>query len=108
MDVFRDEHPLSPARVIRLVSTLGEDSALVAAERGGMQYRGWTTDRYLMRKLLFVCEQIVYVTAKANGDKKIKQPEPIDTPDAKQDRRTSGQRTFAAMARSVLNGKRGD
>lgn len=107
MEVFRDDRPLSPSRVLRLCSTLGEDSALVAAERGGMQYRGWTTDRYLMRKLLFTCEQIVYVTAKANGDKKIKQPEPVDTPDAKHDRRQRGQHTFAAMARNVLNGKRG-
>lgn len=107
-DVFDDDKPLSPARVVRLLSTLGEDSALAAAQRGGTRYQGWTTDRYILRKLAYSIDYLTYVTLRVNGQKRVSEPKPIDTPDTKDSQRRAGKNTFAAMARAAMNGERGE
>lgn len=48
LHVSRCDGGLSPRRVLWLVEHLPEDSATVAALRGGLEHRVWTTTTHFM------------------------------------------------------------
>lgn len=104
-DVFRPgggTSELTPRRVLTLLGDLDETSALHAHERGGRRYRGWTYDRYLRKAQVETERNLLYVTQRANGDKKAKAPQPLPGPDDQAKKVKEGQNAFAAMAAQRL------
>lgn len=85
-----------------MLSTLGEDSAYIAARKGGPKYRGWDYDRYLRTYHAEVTRNLLYVLQKVNGGK-VKAPPPMWRPDDAERKRTEGQNMFAAMAKQALS-----
>lgn len=88
----------SPRYILSLIRTLPANSRLVAAMRGGGQFRGWDVDRYLLASILDAIQGLTYVTAKQNGGK-AKKPEPTYRPEKA---KPTGANTFSAMARSFF------
>lgn len=104
IDVINGTGNVSPARVLRVLSALGEDSAYWSAVRGGQDFRGWDYDRYAVTAQVDLLQNILFVLLKSNGAKKAKPPEPLPTPGENR-KRSKGQNMFAAMTVAAMDGK---
>lgn len=106
LDLFREQNNVSPRRVLALLSTLGEHSAYVAAARGVPI--DWDVDRYLRKQTVDTLNLLLYVTAKANGAKRVEKPKPVPAPSDQLGQRRAtkrqGQNVFAAMAMRAMRG----
>lgn len=87
-----------------LIQNLPDDSATVAAMRGGRQFYGWDTDRYLMAQLVDSVRENTWVLAAVNSKKKPKRPDPLERPGKSG---ATKKNQFAALARAAYKGKRG-
>jgi len=89
----------SPRYILSLVKRLPPDSYFVAEIRGGMQFYGWTPDRYLAVMTVDAINANTYAVSKGNGGKG-KKPEPIYRPQQEKPKTNM----FAAMARAAYTG----
>lgn len=69
-----------PGFALALIEQLPDDSAFAAAQMGGRDHRGWGTDRHLQVLLFDALQMNTFVTARAGGGKKAKQPPPFPRP----------------------------
>lgn len=77
-DLFSEVSPLSPSFVLAHIRYLPLESAFVAAQRGGQQFRGWDEGRYMLATLINAVRLNTYVFTLAHIDSKSKQPDPPD------------------------------
>lgn len=75
-DVFTEDAPISPRLVLTLTEQLPDDSALVAAHKGGPQFRGWTASRYLLAGIFDAAQAGNWQRAGGKGAK----PKPVSRP----------------------------
>lgn len=82
--MFSKEHPLSPRWALMHVMHLPLESAFVAEQRGGYQFRGWGEDRYMKaRELdLLAIQNWMFLSANSDPDgPKPNMPDPYPLPD---------------------------
>ena len=70
----------SPRSLIVLIRQLPPESRTVAAMRGGEQFLGWGTDRYLLASAVDAINYNTYAFVAANSKRKPKAPEPVERP----------------------------
>lgn len=98
LDVLVEGSGLTPRLALVLIGQLPIESRFMAAHRGGAEFLGWGTDRYMMATLIDAVNQNTYVTVAANsGRKKPPKPKPMERPEATVNRKR-GKMSFAAMA----------
>ena len=97
-DVLVPGTRLTPRSALALIRQLPEDSATIAELRGGPQFAGWDTDRYLTAQLIDSVRENTWVLIAANSKKKPKHPEPMPRPKVDAPKKTN---QFAAMARAA-------
>lgn len=90
----------SPKHILSLISQLPDESRTTAALRGGVQYRGWTIDRYMLANLIDAVMDNTYATVAANAKKKPKRPKSSYRPSKAESRGNDNQ--FAVIARQKL------
>lgn len=79
-DLCSDEPHRDAAYLLTLITELPDTSAFAASLQGGRQYRGWGNDRYLSAATFDAIQVLAFITARANGAKKAKEPEPWPRP----------------------------
>lgn len=84
-DVLR--YRLSPRRVIWLCEHLPDDSATVAAMRGGPEHRGWTMQTYLQAAMFDRLGSVWMAIAAQHAKRRPKAPEPWPRPKVRRTRR---------------------
>lgn len=72
--------------------------------RGGIQFLGWDTDRYLLAQLIDSVRENTWAFVAANSKKRPKQPQPIPRPEKNV---TKKKNQFAAMARAAYRKQSG-
>lgn len=68
-DLFAVDSDLTPREVMSYLIHAPEDSAYHAELRGGQQFRGWTSDRYLLASILDVLQGANYQRSGGKGKK---------------------------------------
>lgn len=102
--MWREGSTLTPRRVLVLISNLPADSVYVALERGGEQFIGWDSDRYILTNILDAIQHNTYALVSANSQKKVTAPEPAWRPDTAQrrkDKQRSKANPFAQMLQAA-------
>lgn len=97
-DVLTPGTRLTPRTALALIRQLPEGSATIAELRGGPQFNGWDTDRYLLTQLIDSVRENTWVLIAANSKKKPKHPEPMPRPKVDAPKKKN---QFAAMARAA-------
>jgi hypothetical protein len=72
--------------------------------RGGIQFLGWDTDRYLLTSLIDSVRENTWAFVAANSKRRPKRPEPSPRP---QKNVTKKKNQFAAMARAAYRKQSG-
>lgn len=103
-DVMVPESRLTPRTCVALIKQLPEESATIAELRGGSQFVGWGTDRYLLAQMVDSLRENSWILAAVNSKHKPKRPELLPRPGKSAAKK---QNQFAAMARAAYKGKRG-
>ena len=83
-ELFSEVPPFSPRWVLIHIKWLPVESATFAEIRGGGEFRGWSTDRYMLATLINAIRALIWVFTVAHSDpkkRKPKPPEPYPTPD---------------------------
>lgn len=73
---------LSPRQVWWMVEHLPEDSASVAAMRGGAEHRSWTTLAHLLATVADAVQLGTWTTVAAHSKRKPPSPKPLPRPDS--------------------------
>ncbi|WP_406111274.1 hypothetical protein [Kitasatospora purpeofusca] len=105
LDWFRGRH--SARLVLALIGTLPDDSATLAALRGGREALGWDAATYVLADLVDAVQALTHVqVAKgAKNPRSVERPKPYPRPYAKRAGRPSGINPFAAaLQREVGEG----
>ncbi|MFJ5924828.1 hypothetical protein ACIQF6_19720 [Kitasatospora sp. NPDC092948] len=100
LDFVRGRH--SARYVLALIGTLPDDSATVAAMRGGREAAGWDAKAYVLADLVDAVQALTHVqVAKASKNpRSVERPKPYPRPYAKKSRRPTGaDNPFAAALR---------
>lgn len=92
------EGGLSPRRVLWLVEHLPEESATVAALRGGPEHRAWTTTTHLMATVADAVQWGTWATIAANSRRRPTTPRPLPRPTVPDKRRAGRVVTVAEIA----------
>lgn len=71
---------MSPAHIIVLIRQLPLESRTVGALRGGDEFVGWGTDRYMFAQLLDAVQNTTYAVVASNSKRKPKAPKPFYRP----------------------------
>ncbi|WP_158881994.1 D site-binding protein [Amycolatopsis anabasis] len=100
-DVLRPGSGLSPRRALALVRQLPLESATVAALRGGPEFRGWGTDRYLLAMLIDAVNDNTFAFISANSKRKPQPPKPVERP-GKAAQKNTNPNSFRAIAKAKL------
>ncbi|PPK63527.1 hypothetical protein V5P93_000418 [Actinokineospora auranticolor] len=79
---------LTPRRVLWLIEHLPEDSAAVAALRGGSEHRAWTATTHLLATVVDAVQLGTWTTVAANSRRRPRPPAPMPRPT--QPRRRAG------------------
>lgn len=82
-ELFHDGGGLTPRYVLGLLEQMGQDTATAAALAGGRQYRGWTTDTYMLALVVDCLTGANYQRSGGKGRK----PKPVPRPDKAKSRR---------------------
>ncbi|WP_328953674.1 hypothetical protein [Kitasatospora purpeofusca] len=93
--------------VLALIGTLPDDSATMAAVRGGREALGWDAKAYVLADLVDAVQALTHVqVAKASKNpRSVERPKPYPRPYAKTSRRPTGTNPFAqALQREVGEG----
>lgn len=105
--MFDEESGLTPRFVLSLIFQLPVTSRTVAKRRGGDQFEGWDTDRYLNVGIYNTLQQILYAFVAANSKKKPSEPKPFPVPvDTTPKPKTHKPGSFGAIALAALNKKK--
>ncbi|MGW3177754.1 hypothetical protein ACWDD9_00625 [Kitasatospora sp. NPDC001119] len=105
LDWFRGR--CSARLILALIGTLPDDSATVAALRGGREALGWDARTYVLADLVDAVQALTHVqVAKASKNpRSVEKPSPYPRPYAKKSRRPTGTNPFsAALQREVGEG----
>ncbi|MFF2619832.1 hypothetical protein [Kitasatospora sp. NPDC058046] len=105
LDFVRGRH--SARLILALIGTLPDDSATVAALRGGREALGWDARTYVLADLVDAVQALTHVqVAKASKNpRSVERPKPYPRPYAKRTGRQAGTNPFAqALAREVGEG----
>lgn len=105
LDWVRGRH--SARYVLALIGTLPDDSATLAAIRGGREALGWDAKAYVLADLVDAVQALTHVqVAKASKNpRSVERPKPYPRPYAKRTGRPSGTNPFAAaLQREVGEG----
>ncbi|MFJ5233958.1 hypothetical protein ACIQBJ_29155 [Kitasatospora sp. NPDC088391] len=106
LDWFRGRH--SARYVLALIGTLPDDSATVAAMRGGREALGWDAGTYVLADLVDAVQALthVQVAKAAKNPRTVERPKPYPRPYAKKARRPTGASNpfSAALQREVGEG----
>ncbi|MER7705468.1 hypothetical protein ABTX81_21570 [Kitasatospora sp. NPDC097605] len=105
LDWVRGRH--SARYVLALIGTLPDDSATVAALRGGREALGWSAGTYVLADLVDAVQALTHVqVAKASKNpRSVAAPKPYPRPYAKRTGRPTGTNPFAAaLQREVGEG----
>jgi hypothetical protein len=78
-DLWRDGG-LSPRRVLWLVEHLPEESATVAAIKGGPEHRPWTSTAHLLATVVDAVQWGTWATIAAHSRKRPSPPRPVPRP----------------------------
>lgn len=108
-DLFSEDDPMSPRWALMHITSLPVDSATVAEQRGGQQFRGWDEGRYMMATLINAIRISNYYFILANTDPEKSKPKPPDNyplPDGNAKTKAKakdkpGSFTFIAKARAA-------
>jgi hypothetical protein len=68
--VFREDGDLTPRYCLMLIAHLPEDSAFVAAHRGGPEFRPWTGTLHMLAALV----NLTYAANRQRGGKATRKP----------------------------------
>jgi len=102
--VFVEGSGVTPRFALSLILGLPPESATVALIRGGKQFQGWTTDRYLTAGIYNAVRELTYAFICANSKKKPNPPEPIPLPSNEPTKpKAHKPGSFAAIALSQMN-----
>jgi hypothetical protein len=71
---------LSPRRVLWWVEHLPEDSATVAALRGGPEHRAWTSSAHLLASVVDAVQVNTWTAVAAHAKRRPKPPAPLPRP----------------------------
>jgi hypothetical protein len=86
---FRSEYGLdfaeevfhkNPGKVLILIRQLPPESRTVAKLRGGEEYYGWGTDRYMTAQLIDAVNSVAYAVVASNSKRKPQAPKPFPRP----------------------------
>ncbi|MFJ7275324.1 hypothetical protein [Kitasatospora sp. NPDC098663] len=105
LDFVRGRH--SARLILALIGTLPDDSATLAAMRGGREALGWDAKAYVLADLVDAVQALthVQVAKAAKNPRTVERPKPYPRPYAKRARRPSGGNPFAqALQREVGEG----
>ncbi|MFI2609659.1 hypothetical protein [Kitasatospora sp. NPDC018619] len=105
LDWFRGRH--SARFILALIGTLPDDSATVAALRGGREALGWDARTYVLADLVDAVQALthVQVAKAAKNPRSVERPKPYPRPYAGKPRRPTGTSPFAAaLQREVGEG----
>lgn len=93
---------MSPKMALALIRHLPAESCTVAAIRGGAEYLGWGTDRYMMADMIDILNDINYAIIKVQLGKSYKNPPPtrMERPGEKQIKNKANM--FAQIAATKL------
>lgn len=101
-DVFTT---MSPKWLLMLITQLPAGSRFYAARRGGVQFRGWTEDRYLLAAVVNSIRVLQWTYVSAHSKRKPSEPEMVPIPDVEK-KRKDGPGSFAHTARLKLEASR--
>ncbi|MFJ8394389.1 hypothetical protein [Streptomyces sp. NPDC094144] len=71
---------VSPRSALALIEHLPEDSAFVAAVRGGREFTGWDTSSYLLAALIDSVNMTTWAIGSQNAKRKPAKPKPLERP----------------------------
>ena len=100
--MFRPEAPLAPLFILSLIRGLPEGSRFIAEKRGGPQFRGWDTDRYIAVANVNAVRALQYTYIAAHSKNRPKPPEPFPVPDMPERQKNTGPGSFAFIAAHKL------
>lgn len=83
-DLWQPGGRLSPRRVLWLIEHLPEDSATVAAIKGGPEHRPWITLAHLLATVADAIQLGTWATITAHARKRPKPPTPLPRPTTRQ------------------------
>lgn len=75
-DLFSEVDPLDPKWVLIHVANLPIASAFVAAQRGGIQFRGWGQEQYTAADMVDSLSDLAYILIMAHRDPNKPAPHP--------------------------------
>lgn len=103
-DVMRFDGSLPVWEAAVLAKQLPHASRTIAAIQGGVEYWGWTQDRYFLAALLDAINIHTFAFVTANSKKKVKQPHPVPRPgDAERKKQQMLNNPFALQVSSAMN-----
>jgi len=87
-----------------LLRRLPLESRTIAAQQGGDEYWGWTTDRHLSASILDALNSLTFAFISANSRKKPKVPKPVPRPgDSERKKEAKQNNPFALMVKSQMD-----
>ena len=92
--LFAPEAPLTPLYLLTLIRGLPEGSRFHAEKRGGAEFRGWDTDRYIAVSQVNAVRALQYTYVAAHSKSKPKPPDPFPIPDQRVRRKNTGPGSF--------------
>ena len=101
-DMFVPEARLTPLYLLVLIRGLPEGSRFVAERRGGPEFRGWDTGRYIDVATVNAVRALQYTYVAANSKSKPKPPEPFPIPDKGVRQQAKGPNSFAFIAAAKI------
>ncbi len=102
---LRDVFTLSPKWLLTLITQLPAGSRFYAARRGGVQFRGWDENRYLMAAVVNSIRVLQWTYVASKSKRKPPEPEMVPIPDVEK-KRKDGPGSFAHTARLKLEAAR--
>lgn len=103
-DVLRFDGSLPVWEAAVLAKQLPPTSRVVAMQQGGIEYWGWTWDRYALAALLDLSNANLTAFIQSHSKKKVKQPHPVPRPgDAERKKLQMLNNPFAMQVNSAMN-----
>jgi hypothetical protein len=96
-NVFRE----SPGWWLNLIVQLPPGSRFYAERRGGVQFRGWDEDRYLMVAVINAVRALQWTYVASKSKRRPAPPDPFPTPDDAR-KKKEGPGSFAFIAKQKL------
>lgn len=98
--MWREGTTLTPRYILLLAAHLAENSAFVAATRGGPEYRPWTGSTHLLAALV----NLTYAANRQRGGKPTRKPL-VKPPDRKRPRKLTVAQILARQKKELERGE---